>query len=111
MHLRLAQQSSLRHDAATKIRNLLLSSTHTSSASESDLRMLEQLKDIEMQWVNAVHDLMNMNQLEPILIKQMLQNIGKNLKTVEPLFSQLDCDGIDVEYIKERKTHCEVFNY
>lgn len=109
MHLTLAQQSSLRQDAAAKIRSLLLSSTrHASSASESDLRLLEQLKNIETQWVNAVHDLMNMGQLEPILIKHMLQNIGKSLKILEPMFNELECDEIDLDCLKEKRALCEV---
>jgi hypothetical protein len=111
MHLQLASQSSTRQNAAVKIRDLLLASTASTSpdtpASESSLQLLEQLRNIETQWINAVHDLTNMQQLEPILIKQMLQNIAKELKTMEPIFSELDCDNNDLEVIKNKLKLCE----
>lgn len=112
MHYKLAEQSSLRQEAATKIRSLLLSSTRDSSpstiSSEFSLQLLDQLRNIETQWVNTIHDLMNANQLEPILIKQTIQNIAKELKSLETAFPELEYEGIDLQTIKRTCDLCKV---
>ena len=118
MHHKLAQQSSLRQEAATKIRDIILSTTTAASPSSSSsssptpseysLKLLDQLKSIETQWVNAINDLMNMRQLEPVLIKQMIQNIAKELKVLEAAFPELEYGGIDLETIKKTQGLCQV---
>ena len=92
MHLKLTKYSVQRQQAATKIRNILLHSTHQkspsppSSTSNSQIcaHLLEQLQSIETQWVNTANELASMSQLEPILIKQMLRNIARELKDLTP---------------------------
>ena len=116
MHLKLARYSSQRQEAASKIRNLLLASTCSPSPSQSpsqsppdvSLQLLEQLRHIETQWVNAIHDLMNMDQLEPILVKQMLHNIAKELKSFETVFPELTCNGINSENLRKKLDLCDV---
>ena len=118
MHHRLAQQSFTRQKAASRIRGIILSSTSpppsasplspTSPPSEYSLKLLDQLKGIETQWVNVIHDLMNMSKLEPALIKQMIQNIAKELKQLEAAFPELEYGGIDLETIKKTQELCQV---
>lgn len=116
MHLKLAQYSTQRQEAASKIRNLLLASTCNPLPSQSPsqsppdvgLQLLEQLRHIETQWVNAIHDLMNIHQLEPILVKQMLHNIAKELKSFEAVFPELTCNGINLENLIKKRELCDV---
>lgn len=113
MHHKLAEQSGLRQEAATKIRNLLFTpsdSSPPSSPSPISLQLLDQLRNIETQWVNVIHDLMNAHQLEPILIKHTIQNIAKELKSLEAAFPGLDYEGIDLETIHKTLELCQV-NY
>lgn len=119
MHHKLAQQSFTRQEAASRIRGIILSSTSpppssssslspTSPSSDYSLKLLDQLNSIETQWVNVIHDLMNMSKLEPALIKQMIQNIAKELKQLEAAFPELEYGGIDLETIKRTQELCQV---
>ena len=119
MHFKLAHHSKQRKQAASRIRDLLFDSTqsHPSVTSISptnktqpsySLQLLEQLRNIEMQWVNVVNDLTNMQQLEPILIKNMIRNMAKEVKSLEPFFAEMECKGINLEVITLKCDLCEV---
>lgn len=113
MHLKLIKYSVQREQAAAKIRNILLASTHQSTgtvtafpsahSSHISTQLLNQLQSIETQWVNTVNELASMSQLEPILIKQMLRNIARELKEVTPPCKQ---EVIELE-LEKVQTSCE----
>ena len=118
MHIKLAHQSNRRKNTASKIRDLVLHSTHKQGDQPADLsharpspdtfKLLEQLRSIETQWVNVTHSLMNMHQLEPILLKNMLTNIAKEVKGLEQVYPAIECDNLKLDEITRRFHLCEV---
>ena len=118
MHLKMARFSDKRKQAAAKIRELVLYSTQRHESLPTDLshtqppphtiKLLEQLKSVETQWVNVAHSLMNMQQLEPILLKTMVTNIAKEVKGLEKVYPAIECEGLKLEEISERYSLCEV---
>lgn len=109
MHLRLAGHSECRKEAALRIRALLLHSQQSNSPPPSSyIKLLESLRSIEMQWVNVINDLLNMPRLEPVLYKQMLQNVARELKSLETLYGELESKGVNLEFTKRLQEQCEV---
>ncbi len=118
MHIQLAQHSNRRKNAATKIRDIVLHSTQRHDNQPADLsnsqppphaiKLLEQLRSIETQWVNVTHSLMNMHQLEPILLKTMITNIAKEVKGLEQVFPAVECQGLKLDEITKQSCLCEV---
>ena len=116
MHLRLTKYSVQRQQAATKIRTILLASTHQTSTSSSTSKshicrhLLDQLQSIETQWVNTANELASMSQIEPILIKQMLRNIARELKVLTPS-SECEVTELTLESVQKSCELYEVFLY
>ena len=119
MHIKLAQLSDKRKNAAAKIRDLILYSTQSHDNHQpTDLshtlpppntfKLLEQLKSIETQWVNVTHSLMNMHQLEPILLKNMITNIAKEVKGLQQVYPAVECDCLKLDELSRRSNLCEV---
>lgn len=115
--MKLAKYSVQREQAANKIRNILLLSTHQSSTSSTSsfsshsstssaqsqicIQLLEQLQSIETQWVNTVNDLSSMNRQEPILIKQMLKNTAKEVKKLAASVDSKTEEELDLETVRK----------
>ncbi len=119
MHIKLAGLSDKRKNSAAKIRDLILHSTQPSHDNQptdlsntqpppSTFKLLEQLKSIETQWVNVTHSLMNMHQLEPILLKNMITNIAKEVKGLQHVYPAVECDCLKLDELKKRFNLCEV---
>ena len=116
----MARFSAKRQQASSKIRNLLLVSTASSPKSSpspshtprrphaSSLMLLEQLRGIEMQWVNVINELANMGKLEPLLFKRMLRNIAQELKTMEGFSVEVQYQGMDLEILVKKAKLCKV---
>ena len=115
MHTKLTKFSAQRQQAATKIRSILLVSTHhtpgasTAAAKNSHIsaQLLEQLQSIETQWVNTVNELASMPRLESILVKQSLRNIAVEVKEVTSQ-SEQEVTELDLDAVQRLCKHCEV---
>ena len=95
-----------RDGVVAEIKNLIVGSADPNSPQCQDL--LDQLCEVDTQWVNVVRDLGEMPVLECILLRQMFRNVSREVAAMETALPEFDNRGLGIEEVTDKYEECKV---